>query len=148
MLVVYEHVGFPEDPPTAFRDWFFIDTNAILDTSSNMLRPNDIPIMKPGHFGIYDPTQHRTKVSEDERQTEDLIVLMEILPEFAKLSFAKVDLPLKDGLTIGLCEMMNANSIEGLPMYAVFAAHIFLDIHHILRRDVIRPLAHFKVSAK
>lgn len=122
-----------------YLDWTCIQTANLLSSYEDVLSPGNVPVLKPGHFGIYDPRRDRSKMSDKERHREDVIVLMELLPEFTKLSRTRMHVPAQDELTARLRKMMDANAMEALPMHAIFATQILLDIHHVLREDVSRP---------
>ncbi|KAK4501974.1 hypothetical protein PRZ48_007784 [Zasmidium cellare] len=131
-----------------FADWTCAHTFTMLEDYASILPTNKLPALKPGHYGVYDPKKDRAKMSTRERETEDLIIIMDILPEFTKIASIGCDIPAEDELTAGMRKMMNARSIEALPLYAVFAMQVFLDIHHVLREDVIRPFEQMQATGK
>lgn len=139
-----QHGGGVSD---AFPEWTCMHSASILDSFSDVLHPDELPVMKQGHFGTYEPRTDRSRLSPAEQQREDLIILCEVLPEFAKISRLNVQVPAEDLLTNALCKMMKANSIHAMPMYGIFAAQVFLDIHHVLRQDHARPHANLQGTA-
>ena len=140
MLIVVEYGNIPEGPPRALQDWFCFATLNLLNSFSEVL--------DPGHSGVYDPTRDYSRLSQDEKDQDGLIVLMELLPEFAKFCRVKLEVPAEDFLTTSLRQMIDAWTIEALPMYAMFATQILLDIHHVLRQDVSRPFDQLQATAK
>ncbi|XMA12733.1 hypothetical protein WAI453_005524 [Rhynchosporium graminicola] len=98
-----------------------------------VLVPESVPMMKRGHLGDYHGENVRTKLGKSQRSLEDLVVLMEILPEFCFISKRKIDMFARDELTRGLGQFAITKEI---PVWLVFATTIFLDIHHILRGKV------------
>ena len=148
MLIVVEYGNIPEGPPRALQDWFCFATVNLLNSFSEVLDASRLPVLKPGHFGVYDPTRDYSSLSQEEKDQDDLIVLMELLPEFEKLSRVKLEVPAEDLLTTGLRQMVDACTIEALPMYAMFATQTLLDIHHVLRQDVSRPFEQLQATAK
>ena len=148
MAIVLKYGAVPRDSPYAIHDWFCFGTGGLLYSYTGVLEPTVQPVMKPGHFDVYDPSRDRSKLSEEEKEREDLIVLMELLPEFTKLPRARLEVPAEDLLTAGLRKMMDASSIDALPMYTIFATQILLDIHHVLRQDVSRPFDQLQRTGK
>ncbi|KAK5125541.1 hypothetical protein LTR85_000652 [Meristemomyces frigidus] len=131
-----------------FGDWTCLQTASLLNSYADVLEPGQLPVMKAGHFGIYNPKRDRSKLSAEEKHNEDLIVLMELLPEFTKLSRTKLYVPAQDELTTGLRQMMDANTMDALPTYAIFGTQILLDIHHVLRQDTARPFEQLQATGK
>jgi hypothetical protein len=79
--------------------WIFAPVHSLLDTFvDDILQPNSVPFMKRGHFGIYDPTRDRTKMTDTQQQHEDTIVLLEILPEFCFIQRYNIQLFAMDEL--------------------------------------------------
>ncbi|KAF7186234.1 hypothetical protein HII31_12476, partial [Pseudocercospora fuligena] len=136
------------DTTDEFSAWVCAGSAYKLKKFSEILNPDTLPVMKPGHFGVYNPKQDRFQLSGREREHEDVIVLMELLPEFAKMSRLKMELPVPDELTTGLMKMMDACTIDALPMHAIFATEVLLDIHHVLREDAERPFEELQAVGK
>jgi hypothetical protein len=87
--------------------WIFAPVHSLLDTFvDDILQPKHVPLMKRGHFGIYDPTRDRTKLTDTQQQHEDAIVLLEILPEFCFIQRYNIQLFAMDELTHGLSKMI------------------------------------------
>ncbi|KAF8866371.1 hypothetical protein BDZ45DRAFT_339028 [Acephala macrosclerotiorum] len=117
----------------ADAQWIFAPAHSMLESFCEILHPRQVPQMKRGYFGVYNPRANRSTMDATEQNREDLIVLIEILPEFCFLAKYKVPMLAKDELTHGLCRMALTKE---LPVWLVFAVTIFLDIHHILRETV------------
>jgi len=111
-------------------NWMFAPAHQILDGFCDVLIPNQVPLMKRGHFGVYNPRLDRDKLSDMQRQSQDLILFMELLPEFAFVQRYKGHLFASDELTRGLIKMIETKSI---PIWLTFATTVLLDIHHILK---------------
>jgi hypothetical protein len=87
--------------------WIFAPVHSLLDTFvDDILQPNHVPLLKRGHFGIYDPIRDRTKLTDIQQQHEDAIVLLEILPEFCFIQRYNIQLFAMDELTHGLSKMI------------------------------------------
>lgn len=93
--------------------------------------------MKRGHFGAYNPRADITKMDDGQRSRHDLILLMELLPEFCFLAKYKIKLFATDELTRGLSKMALTKEI---PIWLCFATTILLDIHHCMKDRVDHSL--------
>lgn len=113
--------------------WIFAPVHSILDSFCDVLDPRKVPLMKRGHFGVYNPLRDRNLLDPLERNREDLILLMELLPDFCFVAKYELHLVATDELTRGLCKMALTKEI---PVWLTFATTVFLDIHHILRIEV------------
>ncbi|KAK5151131.1 hypothetical protein LTS14_009627 [Recurvomyces mirabilis] len=112
---------------------------SLLDDYSDILDKSRLPVLKPGQLGSRISNVSYWDLSLPEKRRDDKIVLWELLPEFTKLARINMHLPFEDELMAGLRKMMNANSIDGLPMYTVFATQVLLDIHHVMRISAFMP---------
>ncbi|KAI8210821.1 hypothetical protein K4K52_011656 [Colletotrichum sp. SAR 10_76] len=100
-----------------------------------VLQPNTLPLFKPGFFGTYDPTsKFETKSPEDKFQ-EDQVIMMEFFGELMAVIRSLPDWPVEDEFLRGMRDM---DTTKDVPFYLVFAAQVFLDIHHILGNEVER----------
>ena len=63
-------------------EWIFTPSHNLLDSFCDVLHVNEVPVMKRGHFGVYNPRADRSNMAAPQRYREDLIILMEIMPEF------------------------------------------------------------------
>ncbi|EXJ93620.1 hypothetical protein A1O1_02012 [Capronia coronata CBS 617.96] len=100
-----------------FSSTFYWPTHLILNSYLDVHQPGSVPM------------------SNCEKVKEDKIILCEILPDFSLLSFSPRRSATDDELTRGLCQAFKTGK---LTLAVIFAAQIFLDIHHILRDDVDR----------
>lgn len=109
--------------------WIFLSKFRILEGFCAIIVPGNLPVMRRGHFGKYNPKADRTKMTYEQKELEDKIVLLELLPEFALGHgyFAQ------DELTKGLREMTETKKI---PIWLSFATTVLLDIHHVFRSKV------------
>lgn len=148
VMTLQSYVGDTSDSGPAFIEWTCILTAQKLEQFQEVLSQSSVPILKPGHFGVYNPRQDRTSLTPDERNREDYIVLMELLPEFAKLSKLDMDVPAQDELTRGLRKLMAARTLTGMPTYTYFCTQILLDIHHVLREDASKPFQELQDTSK
>ncbi|KAI9927114.1 hypothetical protein AWENTII_010965 [Aspergillus wentii] len=114
----------------------FWPTYELLNAFTPLIFGNNMPIYKTGHYGIYDPSQDRSKLSAREKFQEDKIIMMESLPEFYLLcKGCDFDVPAQDEFISGLQVMFKTKKI---PMWLVLAAQVFLDVNHEFRGDVDR----------
>ncbi|EME82467.1 uncharacterized protein MYCFIDRAFT_88405 [Pseudocercospora fijiensis CIRAD86] len=134
--------------PRKVPEWACMSTSSWLANFADVLHPHRVPVLRPGHYGVYEPRRDRTKLSDKEQEREDLIVTMELLPEFVRISRTSAYVPAQDELTAGLRKMMDACKAEALPMYAIFCFEILLDIHHVLREHASRPFSQLQGTAK
>jgi hypothetical protein len=83
-------------------------------------------------------------MSTVEKNQRDLILTMEILPEFCFLAKYNIKLLASDEFTRGLSKMAITKLI---PVWLPFALTIFLDIHHLGMQHVDIPFNNLKVIA-
>lgn len=105
----------------------------LMSSFKDVLEPEVLPVFKPSHFGTYDPSSDRNSKSPRDKFREDKIVLLETLPDFCVLAYVGDAIPAEDEMARGMLEMVKHNTT---PIWLVFAAQIFLDIHHRLRQKV------------
>jgi hypothetical protein len=116
--------------------WLFLPTLTLLSSFSNVVKHNSIPISKPGYYGKYEPLSDRTKKSNAEKFLEDKVVLIEVLADFCFLGKMTRNIPAEDELTRGVRIMVTTGKLS---LWLVFAAHLFLELHHILRAEIHKP---------
>jgi hypothetical protein len=63
-------------------EWLYLPVASALMSFFNVIQKNHAPVLKAGHFGVYDPTSDRNELTARERVREDRIILMEAFPEF------------------------------------------------------------------
>ncbi|GIZ47422.1 hypothetical protein CKM354_001051300 [Cercospora kikuchii] len=132
----------------ALRDWTCANANNMLISFVQVLHPHTVPVLKPDHFGVYRPELDRSAMSQEEQQVEDLIVTMNLLQEFTKLSRVHVDLPVEDELTWGIRFLTDTCDARQMPMFTGFAFQILLDIHNSLRDHIGHPLTELQNTAR
>ena len=120
---------FPKNP--LFTTTYTILKSYLLTTSS---APDQISYLVREPVGTYDPLSNRHDKTDLEKAKEDKIILGEILEEFGLLGYCPVELPVQDELTRGLRDMFTTKNSPRI--WLVFAAQVFLDIHHIMRNKV------------
>ncbi|KAG0647254.1 hypothetical protein D0Z07_7314 [Hyphodiscus hymeniophilus] len=129
----------------AIAEWLYAPAHSILDSFCDVLYPGEVPSMKRGHFGVYDASADRTKMDESEKNRHDLILLLELLPEFAFLAKYKIDPFATDELTRGLSKMCLTKDI---PVWLTFATTILLDIHHLAKDQADRAFDQLQAIAE
>jgi hypothetical protein len=144
----FAHMGSTES--IDFLDWTCLTVLQILLKYEDVLKVSELPILKPGQIGIYQPTRNRATMSDQERQMEDMIVMMELLTHFTYLQIfcQNTDFPLQDELTLGLRRVMEERTVRNMPMHIIFSAQILLDIHHVLREHASRPFQQLYDTSK
>ncbi|PLB54962.1 hypothetical protein P170DRAFT_28669 [Aspergillus steynii IBT 23096] len=108
-------------------------TFMLLQSFDRLAEPGNILPYKPGYYGTFDPASNRSKKSARERYQEDKIVMLEVLSEFLAFHRGVPSQTFEDEFTRGLRLMFDTHEI---PIWLVFAAQVFLDIHHALRGQV------------
>jgi hypothetical protein len=104
----------------------------LLNAFCKVIEEVRIPEMKPGFYGIYDPSTDWFKKNAREKFKDDKILLLELLPEFMFLARITERTPAEDEFTRGLRTMFKTKKVT---LCLAYAATIFLDIHHILRGE-------------
>lgn len=113
-------------------DEVYMNAFRILHGFTSTSGQSDVPIYKDGTFGTYDPASDRSLKTGRQRFIEDQILLMEFFTELITVVRCIPGYPVKDGF---LCGMGELNKTGAIPFYLIFAAQVFLDIHHILRSE-------------
>ncbi|EZF52372.1 hypothetical protein H103_04532 [Trichophyton rubrum CBS 288.86] len=132
-----------------FRVWeaateIFFPTYMFLQGFVPMVSKDNMPVIKPGYYGVYDPTSDRTNKTPREKFQEDKVILTEHSTEFALLCICAPDLLAEDELTRGLMEAFQTHTVT---LSLSFATQVYLDIHHALRGDVRRGLPDLMATA-
>ncbi|KAK1987255.1 hypothetical protein LZ30DRAFT_799281 [Colletotrichum cereale] len=102
----------------------------LLQSFADVLDPRDLPLIKEGMFGTYDPNSHRPSKTGREKFQEDQILLMEFFTELITVIRLIPDYPVEDEF---LREMRRFDKTPVVSFALVFAAQVFLDIHHTMR---------------
>ena len=124
--------------------WLYMPIASLLESFCDVIESNTAPILKPGHFGIYDPNVDRSQLSARQQFQEDKIILLEALPEFFIASkLGRNHLPVTDELTSGL---LSTFSSKTAPLWVIYACQIFVDINHVLRANVSSGLSELRMT--
>lgn len=121
------------------------DILVLLKSFMDVMSNDSIPISKPGYFGVYKPQANRDKMSVKARFDEDKLILGELLADFWMLAQNIERTSWEDGLTRGFRTMLNSRKI---PIWTLFAARLFLYVHHLLRSDVSAPFKQLQALGK
>ncbi|KAJ3043595.1 hypothetical protein HDV00_004696 [Rhizophlyctis rosea] len=117
----------PEVAP--FSDFAFYHTFDILNSFCKSNTAGVLPPQRTDLAGVYDPSVERNSLTPKE-QLQDGALLSSLLPNFRALGLNFEARFLYDELTKEFGAMCVTKHIS---LLAVYAAQIFLDIHHILR---------------
>ncbi|KAM3088281.1 hypothetical protein ACMFMG_002335 [Clarireedia jacksonii] len=123
-------------------NWLFSPAHGILDEFCDILKPDQVPMIKQGYLGVYNPRADRSKMHGIEKHREDQFLLLELLPEFSLISKCKIDLFAADEFSKAIGQMALTKEI---PIWLAFATTIFLDIHHTMRDKFERAFHDFRV---
>ncbi|EZF33174.1 hypothetical protein H101_03233 [Trichophyton interdigitale H6] len=132
-----------------FRVWeaateIFLPTCMFLRGFVPMVSKDNMPVIKPGYYGVYDPTSDRANKTPREKFQEDKVIFTEHATEFALLCICAPDLLAEDELTRSLAEAFQTHTVT---LSLSFATQVYLDIHHTLRGDVRRGLSDLMTTA-
>ncbi|GAP88697.1 hypothetical protein SAMD00023353_3300010 [Rosellinia necatrix] len=119
----------------------FLQVYNMVDAFSRVIEPNQLPLYKEGMFGTYDPQSNRNAKTGYEKFHEDRALLMPFFTELMTVCVSVTDYPVEDEFLRGMAEMQETRQT---PFPMVFAAQVFLDIHHLLRKDVSRAFDAFQ----
>ncbi|KAK9350684.1 hypothetical protein V1523DRAFT_399017 [Lipomyces doorenjongii] len=99
----------------------------------DVLDPRELPLIKEGMFGRYDPDSDLATKTGRQKFQEDQILLMEFFSELMTVIRCVPGYPVKDEFLRGMKELDKTRTVS---FSLVFAAQIFLDIHHTMRTRV------------
>lgn len=109
-------------------------TYIVLEALQKAARPGQIPLYKPGFFGVRDTSTEWTQKSARDKSYDDRLILTEAFPDLMLLSTVTTRFALaEDELMRGIRQVAPGKII---PLWLVFATQCFLDIQHALGRDV------------
>lgn len=120
-------------------------TYMLLSSFIDVIESTSLPIYKTGHFGTYNASSNRSQKSARDKFREDKIVLLEVLPEFCVLARYPKTIPAEDNFTCGMREMIKTKKVS---IALVLATQIFLDVHHILRDQIVTGFSDLVKSAQ
>ena len=124
-------------------DWLFLPVHSLLQSFLPVIQAGHVPVAKPGHFGVYNPRVDRSKLSIREQFKEDMIILVESLPDFFLFTQVTRQFPVADEFLDGLRVMFTKKTVS---TWVTFAAQVYLDIHHVLRQDIGRGFTELQTS--
>ncbi|KAF4987340.1 hypothetical protein FDECE_15474 [Fusarium decemcellulare] len=94
---------------------------------------HELPLINEGMFGKYDANSNRDSKTGQEKFEEDKVLLMEYLPELITVVLRiPRKYPIEDEFLRGMRVLENKSTV---PFSLVFAAQVFLDIHHTMRAE-------------
>lgn len=108
----------------------YVLTLRIISSIQDTLEPGQIPVCEKGNFSYDDARSDRKSKSANEKLLEDGSLLVPFLIELVTVVRAVPNYPVEDEFLRGIREMVNTKEV---PFYLLFAAQIFLDIHHTIR---------------
>ena len=100
---------------------------------------NSMPVTRPAELGIYTAGVDRSELDPEELCEQDGALLTDFLITAGPYTFI-ADTPNDDELMRGIEGMLPRNKGGKIPLWLVCASQSFLDTHHILMKDVDRPL--------
>lgn len=116
-----------------------LPTYSTIASLSDILKPNIVPLYKPGHFGVRDKTRPWSEKSPREKHRDDQITIFEISSDLFTMAVISEKNPLvEDDLIRGIRGMAPGKPI---PCWLVFAMQCFLDAQHVLEDDTEQPFA-------
>ncbi|KAG9253575.1 uncharacterized protein F5Z01DRAFT_147185 [Emericellopsis atlantica] len=104
----------------------------------DVLDPKCLPLIKEGMFGTYDASSDRSSKTGPQRHQEDQVLLLEFFTELVTVNRLLPGYPVEDEFLRGMKELEKTGTVT---FSLVFAAQIFLDIHHTMRAAVRRSFA-------
>ena len=114
----------------------------LLEAFLAVLEPDQVPLYKAGTYGSYDPTTDHSQKPGPEKWADDRALLMPMLAEMMTVVRAVRNWPVQDEFMRGIQELDRNGRV---PLYAVFAAQVFLDVTYQLGPD-IQQLFHTMVE--
>jgi len=109
-----------------------VSTHILVDAFRRVLKVNDLPLYKPGFYGVFDPSKDRASMTGGEKSDEDKVLLLELLSDIVFFHHANKAGQLKatDEFTKAVALL---KSQDRHTMTLDFAAQIHLDIQQCLR---------------
>ncbi|KAL9598134.1 MAG: hypothetical protein Q9219_004690 [cf. Caloplaca sp. 3 TL-2023] len=126
-----------------------LTTFTTMSSLQDVIRPDNVPVYKPGHFGFRDRSKDWDDMTPRGKFKEDQLTLFEAFPDLVLLGMITSRSPLaEDELLRGVRDMLPGRPI---PVWLVFAGRCFLDAQHILGRAAglgLATLTRFGESVK
>jgi hypothetical protein len=123
------------------KNWTFRLAYETLANFSAIVGPGSVPLVNRGDLGVYNPLDNRSQMSWREKEHEDAVLLVELLPEFCYMMDYEVEHFEWDELTQAMREMIKTKAI---PIWFAFATTVLLDIHHLMREKTERAFDDFQ----
>ncbi|KAI9091296.1 hypothetical protein DFS34DRAFT_329689 [Phlyctochytrium arcticum] len=123
-------------------EFLYIPAQSYLETLSQVIQPKTCPIYN-GQYGYYDPSNASSGLTYDQRCWEDRRLLMEIMPEFVLMANMDIDFPVEDVLS---AEFARFAKTKELSLALIFGTQVFLDIHHIMEKQVGRGFVELQLT--
>ena len=124
---------------------FFWSVRILLGSFLPLVDEDTLPLYKQGAYGVYDPQADRERMTPRDKFQEDKTIMLEILPHFRLLALGKDPLWIEDDFSRGLSQMFATRQI---PLWLLLAGQTYLDIHHILRKDVDRGFSYLNTVSE
>lgn len=105
----------------------------VLETFLGGWDNDDVVLLKEPLPDASDAIWDRKRMSKQEKLLKDKVLLSQFLSELTIIVRHVEDFPVYDELLRGMEEF---DQTRDIPMYLVFAAQVFLDIHHVMGKRV------------
>ncbi|KAK3311172.1 uncharacterized protein B0T15DRAFT_489798 [Chaetomium strumarium] len=125
----FDDSGFDRDV-YRIADRVYLVTYRLVKGFLDKLGPRELPLAQEGFFGKYSAARDAATETDQQLTDEDTTLLMEFFTELMVVIRLIPNYPVEDELVRGMREMDQARQV---PFHLVFAAQIYLDIHHTLR---------------
>lgn len=118
----------------------YMIAHRLLHTLARVVKPEKLALVlkKEDLLEDYDAGSDRFNKSGYQKFQEDQTVLMELFAELLTIIHTLPAYPVEDELLRGIKQLEKTSEI---PFSLVFAAQIYLDIHHIMRADTAKCLS-------
>ncbi|RMZ78855.1 hypothetical protein DV738_g3704, partial [Chaetothyriales sp. CBS 135597] len=124
-------------------EWTYLGVASLLESMTDVIEDDSIPLYKPDYFGLYDSKADRKKMSVPEKFNEDKLILLELLPEFCIIERFKLKLPVQDGITRGFVKFTKNKETT---LWLSFAVQVLLDAIHATRTSRLDAWADLRLT--
>lgn len=100
-------------------------------------------MFRPETFGKYNPNLEWSQLHPRQQFQQDKVLLLEYLPDPTTLQQFKINVPAEDAISGALRQFVKDRK---LPIHTIFAAQVFVDIHHELGARVAHGLKECKAE--
>jgi hypothetical protein len=119
------------DETYKLADDLCVTAHRLLISFKDIMEPGQVPIIKDGFWGRYDPESYSRGPKTGRQMAEDdKIILAEFFTELMVLIRGVPSYPVQDEFLRSMRELDKTGEVS---FSLTFAAQVFLDIHHILR---------------